>query len=142
MMLYIGSDIPLSLMPFRKDAPGFHTETLNEDHHLVLTHFSTKHVLYAGSSEGCGCGFRHALIENEDTWINVMDEDGSDEMETNMKDLYEYTGNIISEGGKVELYACWDGDFKEVAMCKTFIPATELISKEFLLKERGFYTLH
>lgn len=139
-MLYIGSDIPLTARSFKEDAPGFYTKILNEENRLVTKHFSTKYVLYAGSSEGCGCGFRHALIDKDNTWLPV-DENKSDELNDDMTQLHEYVENLIIKGGNIELYACWAGDYEEVPLSKLDIHSEELLNGEFFLKERGFYSL-
>ena len=142
MMLFIGSDIPLSVKSFNEDAPGFHTEILNEENRIVIKHFSTKHVLYAGSSEGCGCGFQHALIDKDNTWLPVINENKSDELNNDMTQLHEYVTNLINQGGNVELYACWAGDYEEVPLSQLDVHSEELLSRDFFLKERGFYALN
>ena len=140
MMLYIGSDKPLSIIPFNKQVPGFHTETLSDNDAKVAAHFSTEYVLYAGSSEGCGCGFQHALTDNG-SWLNVVEEE-EDPYRRNMSQLFEYVAGIITNGGRVELYACWDGEFADKPMSTELISYKELVDKDFYLKEKGFYTLH
>lgn len=139
MMLYIGSDIVLPIVPFKEDSPGFHTEELCENDLKISGHFSTKNILYAGSSQGCGCGFQHSLIDNNTGWLIVEDED--EDFTTNMLQLHEYVKNILEKGGKVELYACWDGEFQDAPMSREDISLQDLIDKRFYLKEKGFYTV-
>jgi hypothetical protein len=138
MMLYIGSDIPLPIIPFKEDAPAFHTEVLTENDEKIVQHFSTANVSYAGSSQGCGCGFQHSLIDSNIGWLNVEDED-DDDFKMNMRQLYEYVKDVVGKGGKVELYACWDGEFEDAPMSREDISLQELINKQFYLKEKGFY---
>jgi GGDEF domain-containing protein len=70
MALYIASDTPLPLIQQReiskdamssptwpREAQRFHTAQLRPEQDAVRSHFSLSHVLYAGSYEGCGCGF-------------------------------------------------------------------------------------
>lgn len=140
MMLYIGSDIPLPLVPFAKKTPGFHTESLRESDGMIARHFSTAYILYAVSSQGCGCGFQHALIDTDTNWLNVVDEDSSD-CGKNMQQLYTYVEGVIDKGGRVELYACWDGYFEDAPLSKEAVSYKELTGHEFYLKEKGFYTL-
>lgn len=140
-MLYIGSDISLPVIPFNEDDPAFHTQELGEDEAMIAKHFSTEYVLYAGSSEGCGCGFQHALINNNTDWLNVIDEETED-YQRNIQQLHEYVANIVENGGKVELYACWDGDFEDLPLSKETILSKELKSSDFYLKEKGFYIIN
>lgn len=140
MMLYIGSDILLPVIPFDNDTPAFHTKELREEDRVIINHFSSKHVLYAGSSEGCGCSFKHALIDSNTNWLNVVGDEAND-YRRNMLQLYEYVENIIAGAGKVELYACWDGDFEDPALSKEVILPAELLNDEFYLKEKGFYII-
>lgn len=139
MMLYIGSDILLPIIPFKEDAPGFHTERLGENDLKICKHFSTKNILYAGSSQGCGCGFQHSIIDHDAGWLNVEDED--DEFKMNMQQLYEYVRDVLERGGKVELYACWDGEFEDAPWSRENISPQELRNRKFYLKEKGFYTI-
>ena len=140
MMLYIGSNIPLPIIPFNEIAPAFYTESLSENDTTVAKHFSTNYVLYAGSSEGCGCGFQHALIDHGPNWLDVVDE-YDDDFQKNMQQLYEYVKVVIDNGGKVEIYACWDGEFEDAPLLKENISYKELINDDFYLKEKGFYSI-
>jgi hypothetical protein len=56
-----------------------------------------------------------------------------------MRQLYEYVKDVVGKGGKVELYACWDGEFEDAPMSREDISLQELINKQFYLKEKGFY---
>lgn len=141
MMLYIGADVPLPIIPFNESAPSFHTELLSENDSKIVTHFSTAHVLYAGSSEGYGCGFQHSLIDSNRNWLNVEDQ-YDDDFRMNMQQLYVYVKDVLKRGSKVELYACWDGEFEDTPMSKENLSFQELINKDFYLKEKGFYTFH
>ncbi len=140
MMLYIGSDIPLATITFNKDSPALHTEKLGVNEAIVSKHFSTSYVLYIGSSEGCGCGFQQALIENNTNWMNIITED-IEYYQKNMQQLYKYVDDIIKKGGKVELYACWDGEFDHAPLLRQTISIKELARNDFYLKEQCFYTI-
>lgn len=72
MAIYIASNDPLPIIQQReyskdafssptwpREAQRFHTATLRKEQEIVRTHFHYPHVLYAGSYEGCGCGFSY-----------------------------------------------------------------------------------
>jgi hypothetical protein len=56
-MLYLGSDVPLPTSKWRKESPGFFLSDTEDEIQVARRHFSKHHVYYAGSHEGCGCGF-------------------------------------------------------------------------------------
>lgn len=141
MMLYIASNISLLVIPFNENNPAFHTEQLGENDEMIKKHFSNDYVLYADSSEGCGCGFQHALINNNTDWLYVVDEE-EEGYRRNMQQLREYVESVVEKGGKVELYACWDGGFEDTPLSKEAISSDELTSCDFYLKEKGFYTIN
>ena len=59
MMIYIASDRPLPLIDWQDEFPAFHVRELREEEMAVRTHFKKPYVYYAGSHEGCGCGFAY-----------------------------------------------------------------------------------
>jgi hypothetical protein len=140
MMLYIGSDKPIPIIPFKENAPGFHTEKLSGNDSTIANHFSVKNVLYAGSSQGCGCGFQHSILDSNTGWLNVEDEDDKD-FRMNMQGLFEYVREALKKGAKVQLYACWDGEFEDSPLSKEAISCKDLLNKKFYLKEKGFYII-
>ncbi len=72
MTFYIASDTIVPRISMDLDLPSFNTRDLNESEEYVKVHFSLKNILYMGSDQGCGCGFRHELFEN-DGWLNVSE---------------------------------------------------------------------
>jgi hypothetical protein len=62
MIFYLASDVQLPRIDFIFESPAFNTKDIDDSKKDVKIHFSLKEILYVGSDEGCGCGFRHALI--------------------------------------------------------------------------------
>lgn len=141
MMLFIGSKNPLPLIDFNENIPAFHTKHLDEPEQAAKQQFSVNHILYAGSSEGCGCGFKHALIDKTDVWLNVVNDDLPDESQLNQQVLLEYIERFTQPEDAVEIFACWDGDFACSPEWKESITKETLIHKDFYFKERGFYSI-
>ena len=79
LALYLGAERPLPLLPYPElpagaldsptwplEAMRFHTAALHPEQEIVRRHFSVPHVVYAGSYEGCGCGFQYGREYPED----------------------------------------------------------------------------
>ena len=141
-VLYIGSDISLHEIPYKQEAPAFYTQALSKDDAEVAKHFSMSSVLYAGSSESCGCGFQHALLNSGSDMLSFVNDELDEGSRQNMKQLSDYVEQILQKGGQVELYGCWDGDFSDQPLFKEDISYQELNRVGFFLKERAFYKLH
>jgi hypothetical protein len=102
MMLYIGSDETLPLVPWDETAPGFYVAELLPDFADVCHQFSVAHVYYSGSHEGCGCGFQ--LGEYPD-----FEDDEAPAKRESLRRLAEYLDQQLVARRKLELFACWAG---------------------------------
>ena len=102
MMLYIGSNKPLPLVPWQEDAPGFHVGELHEDFADVVKQFSVPHVFYAGSHEGCGCGFQLGEYPG-------FDDEEAPEKRESLRKLAAYVEVQLDAGRRIELFACRAG---------------------------------
>ena len=58
MMVYLAAESPLRIVAWNNAAPAFNTSPLARDVERVRGQFSKPHLIYAGSYEGCGCGFQ------------------------------------------------------------------------------------
>jgi hypothetical protein len=137
--LYIGTPIKLPLIEWKKDQPGVHATNLKEYELGVLSRFSLPNVLYIGSDQGCGCGFRHALAEGKE-WLSVVenDQDALKAIQKNHIDLWQYlTCNLTA--GSVEIYACWNGDVNDCPDCVSDIKMENIINEDFYFKEGWLY---
>lgn len=91
-------------------------------------HFSHPHVLYAGSYEGCGCGFNYGreYPEAEDDAENLI------AARESAAELVRY----VREARVLELYSCWfDDEAKPTAHQRTVTPET-LASPDFIFGEQ------
>ncbi|MHA4810125.1 hypothetical protein ACX0G9_18570 [Flavitalea flava] len=139
MTLYLGANNQMPRINFDKRSPAFNTKELDESEYAVRSHFSQSNVLYVGTDQGCGCGFRHALLADGE-WLDVVDEDNKEQNkeQKNHQDLLDYIGNY-SNDVHVEIYGCWAGDVIELPQSREVINGSDLINKDFYFKERGFY---
>ena len=56
--VYIASPSSLPLVAWREEAPAFYVQEA-ESNDPVRAHFAWPNVYYAGSHEGCACGFAY-----------------------------------------------------------------------------------
>lgn len=142
MTLYIGSVSELVQIEFDEKNPSFHTRELNENENLIYKHISLPNILYLGSDEGCGCGFRHALLDNN-KWFIVESEENLDNQigQTNHRDLYNYIKDNIANGSSIHIYGCWNGDLMETSKSVEEIVLEDILHEQFYFKERGLYVI-
>jgi hypothetical protein len=139
--LYIGSDTALPQILWDKDIPGFHTRELEDWEGQVPSCFSHPKVIYVGSDQGCGCGFRHALLTDKE-WIPVISEDEQemDVVRNNHQALFDYVTSNIKDV-KLEIFACWNGNVDGGPQSVEQIKCSDLINEQFYFKEGGLYTI-
>ena len=137
-MFHMATKINVPKIEWNKDLPAFNISDLSEVNKDVLTHFNLPYVSYIGSDESCGCGFKHALMQ-DGQWFPVIDSENSDDGFKNQKQLFDFIkGNLIDQEF-IEIYGCWDGDFAEPSQDKQEIELNVLLDPEFYFKERGLY---
>lgn len=140
MVLYLGSEKALPVIPYNPEQPAFNTKELDEHEKPVIQHFSKQHVIYVGSNEGCGCSFRHALYEKGE-WSYVIPEEDEEAIATQV-DHQTLVAYLKTSGlQKVEIYACWDGDYALSAEHHEEIAVEDILQPDFFFKERGHYRI-
>ena len=98
LAVYIASSIELSTSAWEKGAPGFYVEKVPPGD-KVRRQFSLPHVYYAGSHEGCGCGFlKEGHFEDE---LKVR--------QANYGPLAQCIRIAQARGARIELFSCWEG---------------------------------
>jgi hypothetical protein len=146
MAVYIASDRPLPLTKqpeYPKDcissptwpmeAQRFHTAELRPAQEAVRSHFQFPHVLYAGSYEGCGCGFNfgreYPSDEDDPKHLTVARE--------SVADLIRY----VRESGVRQIYSCWfDDEAKPTAHERTVKPEA-LAAQDFFFREQELLSI-
>src|SRR5829696_3612944 len=101
MVVYVAADTPLPLIPWDERTPAFHVTELRPEVAAVRAHFSKPYVYYAGSHEGCGCGFSYGWW-NDDAELNARNRE-------TVRQLGAYLDAATRAAGPIELYACWSG---------------------------------
>ena len=116
-MLYLGSDADLPLIApqdsseidytdplWPSKALAFSVQELAGDEKAVAVHFSTPLIRYAGSFEGCGCGF-NACHRYE--WEAPVE---PDTRALAGRDSRRLLRDYVEKHEVREIYGCWSGD--------------------------------
>lgn len=114
MVVYTASEVPLRTRPFDAARPGFHVTDVPSQFESVKGRFSKPFVYYAGSHEGCGCGFQygrqHPVVEDDREELVAAD--------ASRRAIEAFAREALERQPAIEIYACWSGDEAEP-------PATE-----------------
>ena len=141
-MLYLGSEQALPLIPapdwdsigddVLAKAPRLIIRTVPDEKAAVIGHFTEKHAVYAGSYEGCGCGFN--LCADEYDWYDDEDDDGvAAALSAQSREaLAEY----VQRNGVTSLYGCWDGEQHLPKVGEMAVTRDMLHDLSFALPER------
>ena len=85
--------------------------------------------MYAGSHEGCGCGFFKVGQVGEELQIRQQ----------NYYDLVAYIKSALEAGSKVEIFSCWEGDQNAKLDHDVQVSTSEISSSDFQFKEKALY---
>ncbi len=137
MILYLAADQPLSLIPWDDTRPAFHVTELPANRAAVRRQFSRPFVYYAGSHEGCGCGFQYGEYEVDDSDAEEWAEAAL--REDSRKRLVEYLKAALTKVSSVEVYACWDGDEALPQEHRDHGPVDRLLTDRTFFREREYF---
>ena len=129
--LFLGSDVPLPTSEWRKEAPGFYLTDSDRGIRKAERHFSKSHVYYAGSHEGCGCGF---FFDPE------VDPDGYEDDRNAVKELVAMINQALRTSASVELLVTWAGHEKRPPTRRLEMKPEDLLAEAFPLEEGDFVT--
>ena len=131
LMIYIGSDQPLTLIDWNEDNPSFSISDLTKYEKKVKTQFEFPYVYNAGSHQDCGCGFfkknkaEEALAQAHDNYLQ----------------LKTYLQNAREMGANNQIFSCWDGDQDARPAVREKIALKRLVEADFEFKEKAFYEI-
>lgn len=124
LAVYIGSSLPLPESTWDKDDPRFYLEAVAASE-PARRQFSGKHVYYAGSHEGCGCGFS-------------KDGEPPDEL-ARCQENYDAMAAVLEEalarGAELEIFTCWEGEQADEPASHQSITPARLREPEFELQQ-------
>ena len=124
--LYIASDKPLPLIEWNEAEPGFYVLELQENEEIVRKQFMLPYVVYAGSFEGCSCGF---VYDEEPIENDEYEQQYDAQARESVRKLGAYILSIAQDAS-VEIFACWEGEqgqepSKRLIVDGTFFEGTE-----------------
>jgi hypothetical protein len=131
--VYLGALEPLPLVPWDERHRGFHVDAIDETQEqdrVVRERLGTPYVYYAGSSDGCGCGFQ---FQQDPEWAK---ERGEYELElATLRAFRDYLDSALQQLHEVRFFAFWEGEsWKEPMEHRRLVP-DDLTREDFLFVE-------
>lgn len=143
-VLYMASNTFIPDIPFDTNAPALNTQPLSERESPVRRVFEQTNVKFLGSTNHCGCGYRHLSFQNggwpEEYLIAIDPEFGAD-MQDDHENLHRFLLDQLQHADRIELFGCWDGDFDFPPERHETIGVDDVIRRDFFLRERCHYTV-
>ncbi len=136
MMVYIAADFPLRVVAWNQADPAFYTKPLASDEERVRGQFSKPHLVYAGSYEGCGCGFQLGEYP-----IEYSEPDEISQRRRSLLEFAAYLRGELTRVGAVELFACWDGDQEASPEHRRSLTPSALESDDFYFLQKELSTI-
>jgi len=141
MALYIASDQKLPVVKQReypedvmssptwpREAQRFHTAELRPEQEPVRSHFGCEQVLYAGSYEGCGCGFNFGR-----DYPNI--EDDAEHLTAARESVAELVRYVCASRVR-EIYSCWFDDEAKPTVDERTVTPEALAAQDFFFREQ------
>jgi len=132
--VYIAANRPLSTIDWDESHPAFHVATLGEDEEAVRNQFTKPHVYYAGSHEGCGCGFQLGKDRGPEDPEQVRGRES-------LGAFSKYLEDALTRVDDLEVFACWQGDQAARAERRRNLTPTDLRRDDFCFLERELSVL-
>ncbi|MEZ4223521.1 MAG: hypothetical protein R3B13_21415 [Polyangiaceae bacterium] len=136
MMVYLAADKPLREVAWRADAPGFNTTPLVPDERRVRRQFTKPCLMYAGSWEGCGCGFQLGEYPAE-----FQEPDEMSQKRRSLQGFATYLREELPRVGSIQLFACWDGDQEAPPEHRRALTPSALETDAFFFLQKEFSTI-
>ena len=132
MAVYIAADEPLAIVPWNEDHPAFYLASVDPSDSPVLVQFTKPHVAYAGSHEGCGCGFQYG------EYPEFREPDEAVARRASLDQFAAYLAAETTRIGPIELYACWEGDQAAPVEHRRALTPVDLRSEDFFFLQKEF----
>lgn len=139
-VLYAAARKRPRLIPSPVDPPAFHVAEVGGNEDMVRGQFTLPEVVYIGSDQGCGCGFRYSLSDGYSKAAEIEFDDANlAETQPNQLKLKAYLEEDFKEEPFIELYGCWSGDEGQPRELSAEINLSQITDPKFCFRERGFY---
>jgi hypothetical protein len=137
LAVYIASDHELPEISWDETDPQFYVEIIDSHEEKIDRHLTLPQVAYAGSNQGCGCGFLKPIDMPEE----LLEPNELEESQLNYNALASYIADLRKTGASCEIYVCWEGDQAHPSEFKSRITTEKLASRDFVLEEKTYYEL-
>jgi hypothetical protein len=124
LAVYLSSDKCLPDIPWNEKSPAFYLEPVAKSLG-VRKQFLYEYVYYAGTHEGCGCGFSKDGVVGEEL----------EQSQQNYIALAQVSRNAVSAGAKLQIFTCWEGEQKRKPKTVATVPSLLLQSQDFELQQ-------
>jgi hypothetical protein len=136
LAVYLAADKPLRLVPWDEAAPRFHTCRLGPDEERVKCQFAKPHLTYAGSYEGCGCGFQLGEYPAE-----LLDPDELALRRESLRELAAFLREELPRVGPIQLFACWEGDQEAPPEHRRALTPADIEGERFFFLQKEISTV-
>ncbi len=140
--VFLAADRPLPILDRNPDEPVFHVRSASAQETAAIRHaVRGRYLFYAGSHEGCGCGFLHH-------WATAGGHSSAEphpgpkreSAARSTASLVEYLRRTAA-GGPVELYSCWQGDEAAHPLAEIALTPDSLDVSSFVVREGEHVTI-
>jgi len=149
-MLYLGSNSPLTKIEpeiwsninrenneWISAVKPLSIQDVNDANNGILSKFIERYIVYAGSFEGCGCGFNAC----------IYDKDNNDDEEEVMRALASIRSrkalhDYILAHNVSSVYGCWVDDEDKCSNGKMLIVPETILDRYFEFPERVMMTIN
>jgi hypothetical protein len=135
--IYIAANKPLPLIQWEEGKSIFYTALVSGEPDVkVHKQFINSNTCYAGSYEGCGCGFHN--FENED-FPGIFTEEELTISEKSRIEFKHYLDKLLEDNYEIEIFICWEGDQGERPEIIINITTEDILRKTFWIDEERKY---
>lgn len=130
-MVYLGASKPLRLVHWDAAKPGFHVEELlPQFRDSVGAHLEMLFLYYAGSHEGCGCGFPWGAVPE-----GLDDDSESARTRKALSEFRDYLRSQLLDVDEIQVFACWADDEGEEPTHRRSLTPDHLLKGDFCFLE-------
>ena len=120
LAVYVATDAQLPVGQWDEHAPAFYLEAVPASER-VRKQFRYPSVYYAGSHEGCGCGFFKDGKEGPEL----------EQSQDSYRALAGALSSALQSGAKVQLFTCWEGEQTAAPESVDDVNLEQLIEPDF-----------
>ena len=140
--VYIGSNFQQKSGEWTENETVFYIQELHDENEIngLRPKFSKTFIYYAGSYQGCSCGFAFHPAEEADS----RNEDDQKEEIRQRASVEALIGFIkkLSSREMVEFYCCWEGDWEDPVESTDKINIDNITVENYLLTEKRFIRIY